>query len=243
MVGKKRTHVYTRKALFKRRATHSLIILGSILHCQLCLKSFQGLVCDSNGRDYFLRVEAQTPCYSGDHVATMTFIVFLLLFYCIGFPVWCAWKLKKVVAGQNELKNRAKIQRYGFLYRDLRSEYYWFRHSAFLVNFFLALFAVALRVGPAQTFWTSLVMLTYTLAISFLLPFEGWKNCTQLVLGLMSLVQFVVVLILDSLNPENGKGYLIAFFIISLLLCAGGFLFRRHREFFAAHFERLPRIC
>lgn len=241
--GRKRKHVYTRKALFKRRAVHSLIILGSILHFQLCLKTMQGLVCDHNGDSFFLRAELSTPCYSGEHVGTMVFIVLLLLGYCIGFPIWCAFQLKKVAGGANELKNKAKIQRFGFLYRDLRPEFYWFRHSAFVVNFLLALFAVAIHVGPAQTFWTSLVMLIYTLAIVFLLPFENWKNCVPLTLSMLSLIQFVVVLAIDATGENKPDTYVIAFVVLAMLSCVMGFIFRRHKAYFMERFARLPRIC
>jgi len=240
---RKRKHAYTRKALFKRRAVHSLIILGSILHFQLCLKTMQGLVCDNNGGAYYLRAELSTPCYSGAHVGTMVFIVFLLLGYCIGFPVWCAFQLRKVAGGDNELKNKAKIQRFGFLYRDLKPEFYWFRHSAFVVNFMLALFAVAVYIGPSQTFWTSLVMLLYTLAIVFLLPFETWKNLVPMILSLISLIQFSVVLAIDALGDANPDGYLITFIVLAVLSCVAGFLFRRHRAYWMEKLAHLPRLC
>jgi len=173
----------------------------------------------------------------------MVFIVLLLLGYCIGFPIWCAMQLKKVAGGDNELKNKAKIQRFGFLYRDLRPEYYWFRHSAFVVNFLLALFAVAVYIGPAQTFWTSLVMLFYTLGIVFLLPFESWKNCVPLILSLLSLIQFVVVLAIDATGENKPDGYLIAFLVLAGLCSIAGFVFRRHREYLVAKLSKIPRIC
>lgn len=62
-------------ALFRRRSSHALLILGNLVYLQFCIRALQGLVC-TNGR---LRVEPSTICYGDKHVYAIHYYHFIII--------------------------------------------------------------------------------------------------------------------------------------------------------------------
>jgi len=95
---------------FKERIQHSVIILCTILYLRLTLLQFRAFVCtmlpdptdqaELNGDSStsllvdppqysYLKEDAQTRCYTGEHALTVSFVFILLVVFTAGFPFIC----------------------------------------------------------------------------------------------------------------------------------------------------------
>lgn len=87
---------------FYRRLVHSFLILLSLYYLKLTTLCVRGVICsyapDPSPLDgsytvttesLYLNVDSSIRCYQGYHLATVVFIFFFFIFYCIGFPVFC----------------------------------------------------------------------------------------------------------------------------------------------------------
>jgi hypothetical protein len=85
-----------------QRLQHAMLILASIFYLRLCILQFKAFMCTtapdplsstaSNAaqtESLYLTEDMQTLCYKGSHATTVAFVVLLLIFYTLGFPMFC----------------------------------------------------------------------------------------------------------------------------------------------------------
>ena len=87
---------------FLWRLEHALLILGAVMYLRLTTLQLQGFHCQmapdpvtSQASDavvtesLYLTIDFSTRCYEGQHLGAIIGVVFLLVFYTIGFPLLC----------------------------------------------------------------------------------------------------------------------------------------------------------
>ncbi len=107
----------------------------------------QGLHCiESNGMlataaasheftgQQLLDIELSQGCYEGGHLGIAIMLWFILFVYCLGFPFWCLYLVNRKIKGKLARdKVNKRFSQYGYLFRDVKEKYIWFRCIGFIV--------------------------------------------------------------------------------------------------------------
>jgi hypothetical protein len=166
----------SRLKIFKRRAISALVTLGTIVYLQVAFRVIEGLHCERTEADgHRLSVQLDEPCYADRHLAAYPVLLLLLVFYLIGFPLSAVFVLRRAAAkGLLDEKCHAK---WGFLYRAVRPEYYYFRLLGFANSFALAVSGVLMGVLGQLTVAATFFVI-HGVAVGLCWPYQ--KNLTNL---------------------------------------------------------------
>jgi len=183
----------TRPKIFKYRSIQAMIILGSVCYLQFCVRTFQGLNCIEQGGELRLKVELSTVCYQGEHRSLAAFLWILLFAYGFGFPIWAFYIIRKsayLAPGYAGLREPTREEKFGYLYRNLKAEYYWYRWLSFVTSFLLALQAVLANRIEIELLIGIIIFIINILMVCFLWPFDDMSsNVGTLVAGFASCSQ------------------------------------------------------
>jgi len=110
-----------------------------------------------------------------------------------------------------------RIRKYGFLFRNLKPDYYWVRLMTFVGSFFLALQASLSSNVPTRVFVAAILALCFSMIVLGLQPFDTtWRNIFYSVLGFV--VPIVASFYLGTLNEWQYMAITIACVVGELLL-------------------------
>merc|ERR1712130_866495 len=144
------------------RFIRTLIILASIAYLQISTRIFQGLWCVQWQGATYIKIEKKTQCWVGAHISAAISMIMIGIFYCVAFPIW-SFKTVKAVHQTTRLRSQSQMVRrhkkFGYLYRDLVDDWYWYRLLMFPTSFFLAL-ANVMFDGIAPTLISCLFIFT-----------------------------------------------------------------------------------
>jgi len=176
-----------------------MIILFSLTYLQLCLRTFEGLNCQSINEQYRLTEQPDVICYQGNHLAIIIIICTILLPIEIAFPTLSFLVLQRAYHKDGGLTEAKRIGKYGFLYRNLKEPYYWVRLCTFVASFFLALQTSFAPDLSTRIFVAAALFLLYALIVLLLQPFDKlWRNIFYTTIGF--LIPVVSVIYLAWLN-------------------------------------------
>ena len=193
---------------FKRRAIHSLVILGNIVYLQITTRVIQGLDCVVLPDGSRLQVDLDVPCYSGRHSQLVGVLWVLLFLYCIGFPAFCLHTLIYRIKGHTkEKKFKDFLSQYGYLFRDVKERFIWFRWTSFCTNFVLAVQSVLNTSTLTRVFSSAFIFTVEFCLVVLLNPFETKFNAfIQAFSGLANSVQVLFFLaFLNDPSPLRNK--------------------------------------
>jgi len=143
----------------------------------------------------------------------------LLIIYCLGFPFMCGiWIYKSYKQGMHQAKWSDK---YGFLYRSLKSDAYWFKVVAFSTNFFVTLVTV---VGEhylaAQLFVGAMLFYINAFMVAYLWPYtDQLLNWASIFSGCAKAI-YILILLASIDNVPNSRSYfgaVLGLYLISLI--------------------------
>lgn len=178
----------------KYRAYQSIIILCFVLHLKLTTLALKGIACHevvlNNVAYQVLNSDSDVTCWVGSHLPTGLFIIFFLVFYSVGFPLFCLNLVTHGVHDLDDIKRgsfglRMRMYRlknsetYGILFVDLNPRYFWYKISLLCLN----LVHASLTVFNKDTIVTIYISgMIFCMDLGFLLyaaPFvqtQMWKN-------------------------------------------------------------------
>ncbi|MES1908859.1 MAG: hypothetical protein MHM6MM_001711 [Cercozoa sp. M6MM] len=191
---------------FKYRAVQSLIILVTIAYVQflrVCILAVQCYTArvhysvqdtegdnDASEQKWLLNADNATECYRGASTLAMQLSAWAgIVLVGAVFPLMClrvAWR--SYVRGLHKSKRHEK---YGFLWRDLRPDCFWFRQLGFPLS--LLVVAASIASASANSPWSlaaSLGAATFSLVVLLLtLPFATWwQNMTRVLMLIFSVI-------------------------------------------------------
>jgi hypothetical protein len=158
-----------RRRMFKHRFFASLSMLGAIVYLQVSTRVLQGLHCVRAGDQYHLGVLLNTVCYQGRHLKIYALLIFLLLFYVVGWPVAALVVIKR--SHKLGLEDNKRAGKWGYLYRGLKPGYPYTRLFRYLINFSFAVGSL-FEGSTGQLVSVSIVVLAQLVYVGSFLPFK-----------------------------------------------------------------------
>eukprot|EP01113_Clastostelium_recurvatum_P029061 TRINITY_DN3509_c0_g1_i6.p1 TRINITY_DN3509_c0_g1~~TRINITY_DN3509_c0_g1_i6.p1 ORF type:complete len:786 (+),score=89.53 TRINITY_DN3509_c0_g1_i6:1646-4003(+) len=232
--------------VFKRRLVRCWVVLLSLIYLIVTTRTLQGLYCIEINGSSRLYVERSTTCYQGDHLASYPFLLLVFILYSVGFLAFCIYivllshrqhttEKKKTMKGLSRMNSMigfmtpAFADMFGFLWRDLRFDYIWFRMIPFGLSLFIA-FQQAFGMGvPLQLLLNVITFVVYLGGVAWLWPFQKmFSNVMFMITGIAR--AFIVLILLRSLRPDAlraggesvyfwiGLAFFLAFVITSIII-------------------------
>ena len=97
------------------------------------------MVCeDYDGAGSLLRADLRVSCESASYRVALAFVVIGFMLFSVGFPVLCFWLLYGAFGKKagNKMTHRERVERFGYLFRHLKQQTYWYAlFSAFCISF------------------------------------------------------------------------------------------------------------
>jgi len=197
--------------IFKQRVIRSLLILSVVVYLKVNVRILQAIDCVKTADGSLrLQVELSQICYTGTHTAVAALAWILLFLYGFGFPLLCGFIVRKSYL--HGIDDEERREKYGFLYRDVKEKYYWYRVVVFASSYFVALVsALGGYYVSLQIFVGAVLFYVFSFFVAAFWPYSNiMLNWSSLVSGFAKAIY--IIILLSSLQGASGSNIYLSIF-------------------------------
>jgi len=248
---------------FKYRIIHSSLIVFSVWFFRFSLLCVEGLHCitaeGTTGATSVLSTSKSISCYTGDHTLAAVLAWSIAIVYLILAPMAIFAYLSKHHKQESfdHTEHSRNIKRFGFLTKQVRPVYHWWRMTSYLSSILIAICDTVVNDFNLSLFLVSLVFIVFKcVLVVYLRPFSKLRPAViQIAIGLCVAV-YGIVMLYRSLQSEQQQVYnSTSVYILVLQVCTGFTLYvlfwvpfyRNHREYLRSKCQvcsrRVRELC
>jgi hypothetical protein len=199
---------------FQRRAIQCTLVVGLLFHLKISTLLLNAVYCVGG----VLNAEKSITCYEGRHLPAAILAWLLLVFYAVLFPVLCFLNLKRLLSdglvraspdnldhpqSKGKVLDDRHLQTMGFLYSNVKPQYYYYNCFQFVTNGCIAITTVFLFDAKVQLF--SLAIIKF-ISITYIYVFAPLTidrdNTIRFGMGILFNVKTLALLIIATIFTQ-----------------------------------------